>query len=144
MEKRQSYNRLLSTMGFPILVRLHLYFELEPRPQTSTALMTKLDMIFFKASVAHNYISHIWRIKGYNGSMAKPPYEWSEHNKSKGTGWIVLKFGTQMFHFWNWEFWQSLLCVSIAFSTTAMNVITKNELGGLFLNLEHILVAVVP
>ena len=30
MEIRRSYDRLISTMGFPILVRLHLYIELGP------------------------------------------------------------------------------------------------------------------
>ena len=33
MEIRRSYDRLISTMGFPILVRLHLYIESGPRPQ---------------------------------------------------------------------------------------------------------------
>ena len=31
MEIRQSYDRLISTMGFPILVRCHLYIESGPR-----------------------------------------------------------------------------------------------------------------
>ena len=31
MEIRWSYDRLISTMGFPILVRWHLYIELGPR-----------------------------------------------------------------------------------------------------------------
>ena len=31
MEIRRSYNRLISTMGFPILVRWHLYIESRPR-----------------------------------------------------------------------------------------------------------------
>ena len=31
MEIRQSYDRLISTMGFPILVRWHLYIESAPR-----------------------------------------------------------------------------------------------------------------
>ena len=30
MEIRQSYNRLISTMGFPVLVRWHLYIESGP------------------------------------------------------------------------------------------------------------------
>ena len=31
MEIRRSYDRLISTMGFPILVRRHLYIESGPR-----------------------------------------------------------------------------------------------------------------
>ena len=31
VEIRRSYDRLISTMGFPILVRWHLYIESEPR-----------------------------------------------------------------------------------------------------------------
>ena len=31
MEIRRSYDRLISTMGFPILVRWHLYIESKPR-----------------------------------------------------------------------------------------------------------------
>ena len=31
MEIRRSYDRLISTIGFPILVRCHLYIELGPR-----------------------------------------------------------------------------------------------------------------
>ena len=33
VETRRSYDRLISTMGFPILVRWHLYIESGPRPQ---------------------------------------------------------------------------------------------------------------
>ena len=32
VEIRRSYDRLISTMGFPILVRWHLYIESGPRP----------------------------------------------------------------------------------------------------------------
>ena len=31
MEIRRSYDRLISTMGFPILLRQHLYIESGPR-----------------------------------------------------------------------------------------------------------------
>ena len=33
MEIRRSYDRLISKMGFPMLVRWHLYIESAPRPQ---------------------------------------------------------------------------------------------------------------
>ena len=36
MEIRRSYDRLISTMGFPILVRLYLYIESGPRAQWLT------------------------------------------------------------------------------------------------------------
>ena len=34
VEIRRSYDPLISTMGFPILVRCHLYIESRPRPHT--------------------------------------------------------------------------------------------------------------
>ena len=35
VELRRSYDRLISTMGFPILVRRHLHIESGPRSRTS-------------------------------------------------------------------------------------------------------------
>ena len=35
MEIRRTYDRLISTMGFPILIRRHLYIESGPRLHTS-------------------------------------------------------------------------------------------------------------
>ena len=40
MEIRRSYDRLISTMGFPILVRHHLYIESGPRVSVATVLST--------------------------------------------------------------------------------------------------------
>ena len=51
MEIRRSYDRLISTMGFPILVRRHLYIESGPSSQwqtvdwTSTVMKTYLLML---------------------------------------------------------------------------------------------------
>ena len=40
MEIRRSYDRLISTMGFPILVRWHLYIESAPRRLDVTTRLT--------------------------------------------------------------------------------------------------------
>ena len=39
MEIRRSYDRLISTMGFPILVRWHCYIESGPRISANTVLV---------------------------------------------------------------------------------------------------------
>ena len=53
MEIRRSYDRLISTMGFPILVRQHLYIESGPRtwrshyiPQKSVDVITHPCLYF--------------------------------------------------------------------------------------------------
>ena len=40
MDKRRSYGRLISTMGFAILVRRHLYIESAPGSHKATLLIT--------------------------------------------------------------------------------------------------------
>ena len=39
MEIRQSFDRLISTMGFPILVICHLYIESGPRSQINSNVL---------------------------------------------------------------------------------------------------------
>ena len=44
MEIRRSYDRLISTMGFPILVRCHLYIESGPRAHFLSLARSKLRL----------------------------------------------------------------------------------------------------
>ena len=51
MEIRRSYDRLISTMGFPILVRRYLYIESGPRVSHNERVM-KYDVHFLSLSAA--------------------------------------------------------------------------------------------
>ena len=47
VEIRRSYNRLISTMGFAILLRHHLYIESEPRSQDSVVEEVSIHKLTF-------------------------------------------------------------------------------------------------
>ena len=53
VEIRRSYNRLISTMGSPILVRRHLYIESGPRSSTAKILPLHDEWILFFHKKAH-------------------------------------------------------------------------------------------
>ena len=55
MEIRRSYDRLISTMGFPILVRWHLYIESGPRSYVFLALSN--PHIFAKVEYVAPYLA---------------------------------------------------------------------------------------
>ena len=66
MEIRRSYDPLISTMGFPILIRLHLYIESGPRLLPLTDCMSSLQKHLFTqptdivipTSIMAKYICH--------------------------------------------------------------------------------------
>ena len=54
MEIRRSYDRLISTMGFPILVRWHLYIESAPR----TELGFHYPVVVLHIEIEHFYYGY--------------------------------------------------------------------------------------
>ena len=68
MEIRRSYDRLISTMGFPILVRRHLYIESGSRSSAEviSALYNADDLVFIdkcisrhRATMIQSYIHYV-------------------------------------------------------------------------------------
>ena len=56
MEIRRSHDRLISTMGFPILVRWHLYIESGPSTQHSTNCVQNYCDIFYMGDYSYPQI----------------------------------------------------------------------------------------
>ena len=93
MEIRRSYDRLISTIGFPILIRWHLYIESGPRfldwcyillwKKTFQTVMSKLH----STEVLFNSAKGLMRIKNvvflWQDRMA--PINWSSKNMVRGT-----------------------------------------------------------
>ena len=61
VEIRRSHDRLISTMGFPILVRWHIYIESGPR---SCYMM--LDICFYRKSQNYTLGTQIWYVLDSN------------------------------------------------------------------------------
>ena len=65
---RRSYDRLISTMGFPILARCHLYIEWGPRSLQETAQQPKSTRVIdnknnineYMLSIARTFIAHFY------------------------------------------------------------------------------------
>ena len=134
MEIRRSYDRLISTMGFPILVRCHLYIELGPRaaaalrgleydgrlfmgcthlsnwrPNQTTGY--SLVIIFTQPFHACNYLSNLWLRLGFpkcKHSMAKLPRHVQLHHnvgrKSKMTDKLLLRAYQLSRSTWRFQF----------------------------------------
>ena len=74
VEIRQSYYRLISTMGFPIVVRCHLYIGSGPcvpagfltaniaRPSTDTILKANFDLLFIWLLIISNNFLLWWHL----------------------------------------------------------------------------------
>ena len=68
MEIRRSYDRLISTMGFPIPVRWHLYNESGPRLSAATVLTLCKINVYTRfprggESIAHTPSRSVWTIE---------------------------------------------------------------------------------
>ena len=66
VEIRRSYDRLISTMGFPILVRLHLYIELGPctHPFTPSCPNNTWYLVNGYFLLASMFPTSIWLLNG--------------------------------------------------------------------------------
>ena len=77
MEIRRSYDRLISTMGFPILVRWHLYIESGPRILNEAKLETRVITIGERLggmwSVCRPKLGHPARRDWGQGELAESP-----------------------------------------------------------------------
>ena len=72
MEIRRSCDRLISTVGFPILVRRHHYIESGPRGFPMGAFLVKLSLV------------RIWNLGFWVRQQIKPPLSWGNH-----FSWII-------------------------------------------------------
>ena len=88
MEIRRSYDRLISTMGFPILVRCHLYIESGPIPGMLTLLVLKPEYSGITRSIP--LLLMPWFLAPPGHHKAWYPIEW--------TGIMFLVFHEQSLH----------------------------------------------
>ena len=72
MEIRRCYDHLISTVGFPIMVRRHLYIESGPRGFSTRAFLVRLSLEW------------IWNLEFCIEQQIKPPLLWCKH-----FSWII-------------------------------------------------------
>ena len=85
MEIRRSYDRLISTVGFPILVRWHIYIESGP---------WCLRLVLTYAVI------NVERIGQDNSFVAFPWQRWSEWSEAWYLPGILSTFGTNIAELW--------------------------------------------
>ena len=73
MEIRRSYDRLISTMGFPILVRWHLYIESGPRTLTISNTICYCDESNCEVTQEIDCPPGLWIIIGVGTSFIPDP-----------------------------------------------------------------------
>ena len=66
MEIRRSYDRLISTMGFPILARRHVYIESGPGPRLASCVARR------QSPVSYRHTEHCYKNMGQRAMALLP------------------------------------------------------------------------